>query len=185
MSDADITHLLVRLQQGDDAARHALAPLVYDELKKLAISHMRREQRAQSVAATQLVSDAFMRLAGQAQIDWESRRHFYAIASRSMRQILVEHARSRGRQKRGDGAAHVSFDEAVTVSTDSDEDILAIEDALKRLEEIDPRQAEIVIMRFYGGMSMQAVAETLGVSKRTADREWALIRAWLRRELAG
>lgn len=182
---SDITVLLAQARQGDAEARNALAPLVYDELKKLAASHMRREHMAHSVAATQLVSDAFMRLVGDARIDWESRSHFYAIASRAMRQILVDHARSRGRQKRGDGATHVSFDEVVTVSTERDQDILAIEDALKSLEAIDPRQAEIVVMRFYGGMSMAAVADALGISKRSADREWALIKAWLRRELAG
>ncbi|TNE85319.1 MAG: sigma-70 family RNA polymerase sigma factor [Deltaproteobacteria bacterium] len=181
---AEVTELLVRSREGDEAARNALAPLVYDELKQLAARHMRREHSAHSVQATQLVSDAFMRLVGQARVDWESRSHFYALASRVMRQILVEHARARGRQKRGDGATHVSFDDVVTVSTDRDEDILAIEDALEALEAIDPRQAEIVTMRFYGGMSMQAVADALGMSKRSADREWALIKAWLRRELA-
>lgn len=181
---AEVTLLLARAREGDAEAANALAPLVYDELKKLASSHMRREHRAHSIAATQLVSDAFMRLIGQAKIDWESRSHFYAIASRAMRQILVDHARARSRQKRGDGATHLSFDEVVTISVGRDQDILAVEEALKALEALDPRQAEIVTMRFFGGMSMQAVADALGVSKRTADREWALIKAWLRRELS-
>ncbi len=181
---ADVTELLMRAGDGDLGARDQVAPLVYGELKKLAESHMRRERRAHSVAATQLVNDAFMKLVGQAAIDWSGRGHFYAIASRSMRQILVDHARARGAQKRGDGATHVSFDEAVTISAERDEDILAIDAALTALEAVNPRHAEIVTMRFYGGLSMKAVAEALEVSKRTADREWVLIRAWLRRELA-
>jgi len=181
---ADVTLLLTQARQGDPGAANALAPLVYDELKKLADAQMRREHRAHSVAATQLVSDAFMRLVGQAQVDWESRSHFYAIASRAMRQILVDRARARGRQKRGDGASHVPLDAVRMLSVERDEDILAVEEALAALHELNPRHAEIVTMRFFGGMSMQAVADAQGLSKRTADREWALIRAWLRRELA-
>ena len=181
---AELTELLQRSREGDEQARNALAPLVYDELKKLADGHLRRERRAHSVQATQLVSDAFMRLVGEAQVDWESRSHFYALASRVMRQILVDRARRRNRDKRGAGAPHVSFDEVATISADRDAHVLAVEEALRALEAVDPRQAEIVVMRFYGGLSMQAVADALGVSKRTADREWALIRAWLRRELS-
>lgn len=181
---ADVTLLLERVREGDRDARHELAPLVYAELKKLAESHMRREHRAHSVQATQLVSDAFLQLVDQARVDWESRAHFYALASRVMRQILVDHARSRNSQKRGAGAEHLQYDEVLTISVGQDGDILAVEDALKALEAVNPQHAEIVTMRFYGGMSMQQVATTLGVSKRTADREWALIKAWMRRELS-
>ena len=165
--------------------RHDLAPLVYSELKKLAQAHMRRERSAHTVQATELVNDAFMRLVKQASVDWEDRSHFYGIASNVMRQILVDRARSRNRLKRGGGALHVSIDDVVTVSVERDEDILAVEEALSALEVVDPRQASIVTMRFYGGMSMQEVAKALGVSKRTADREWAMTRAWMRRALSG
>jgi len=181
---ADVTQLLIAVRDGDEDARHALAPLVYDELKKLAAGHVRRERGPHAVQATELVSDAFMKLVDDDRVDWEGRSHFYALASRLMRQLLVDRARRRNRQKRGAGATHLSFDEVVTVSADNDTDILAVEDALKALEAIDPRQAEIVTLRFYGGMTMKEVAQVLGVSKRTADRQWALIKAWLRRELA-
>jgi len=185
MSPSPVTHLLARARDGDESAANALAPLVYEELRKLAGSHMRNEHRAHTVQATELVGDAFMRLVGDARIDWESRGHFYAIASRAMRQILVDRARSRARQKRGDGARHVPLEDvALSLSADRDEDVLALEDALAGLQEVDPRQAEMVVLRFYGGLSMQEVADALGVSKRTADREWALIKAWLRRELS-
>ena len=181
---SDVTELLGRVRAGDDRARHELAPLVYAELKRLAISRVNRERGSNTVQPTELVNDAFMRLVGQANVDWESRSHFYGIASRIMRQILVERARARRRHKRGGGAVHVDFDEAVTISVDHDDDILAVEDALKALESVDPRQAEIVVMRFYGGMTMTEIAEALGISKRSADREWAMVKAWLRRELS-
>jgi RNA polymerase sigma factor (TIGR02999 family) len=180
----EVTELLGRVRAGDERARHELAPLVYAELKKLAASHVRRERGSGTVQATQLVNDAFMRLVDQTGIDWENRSHFFGIASKVMRQILVDGARSRNRQKRGGGKAPASFDEVLTLCIDEDEDILAVEDALKSLEAIDPQQAEIVTMRFYGGMSMDEIAHALGVSKRTIDREWALITAWMRRALS-
>lgn len=181
---SEVTEVLERMQAGDDRARHELAPLVYAELKKLARSHVRREHGSHTVQPTQLVSDAFMRLVDQTGIGWESRGHFYRVASRVMRQILVDRARSRRRQKRGGGAAHVGLDEAVVVSVDDDGDVLTVEDALRELEAVDPRQASIVTMRFYGGLSMLEVARSLGISKRTADREWAMIKAWMRRALS-
>jgi RNA polymerase sigma factor (TIGR02999 family) len=146
---------------------------------------MMRREGAHSVQATMLVSDAFMRLVDQAQVEWDDRSHFFALASRAMRQILVDRARARGASKRGSNATHLLYDETLTIGVDSDDDVLAVEDALLALAQRDARQADIVTMRFYGGMSMEAVAGALGVSKRTADREWVLIKAWLRRELAG
>jgi RNA polymerase sigma-70 factor (ECF subfamily) len=164
MVQPDVTQLLQAASAGDKEAQHQLAPVVYAELKQLA--------------------DAFMRLIDQARVDWDSRAHFYALASRVMRQVLVEHARARRAHKRGAGATHLSFDEVLTLSVGEEDDVLRVEEALQALAAIDPRQADIVTMRFFGGLSMTEVAEALGVSKRTADREWVLIKAWLRRELA-
>jgi RNA polymerase sigma factor (TIGR02999 family) len=184
MVQPDVTQLLQAASAGDKEAQHQLAPVVYAELKQLADALMRRERDAHTVQATALVSDAFMRLIDQARVDWDSRAHFYALASRVMRQVLVEHARARRAHKRGAGATHLSFDEVLTLSVGEEDDVLRVEEALQALAAIDPRQADIVTMRFFGGLSMTEVAEALGVSKRTADREWVLIKAWLRRELA-
>lgn len=157
---------------------------MYDALKSRADAMMRREKRAVSVQATLLVSDAFMRLVDGATLDWQSRGHFFAMASTMMRRVLVEHARARSREKRGGEAERVQLDEALTVSAESDVDVLRLDDALTRLAEEDPKQAEIVTMRFFGGMSVEAIAETLGLSKRAVEREWTMIKAWLRRELS-
>ncbi|MCB9674848.1 MAG: sigma-70 family RNA polymerase sigma factor [Alphaproteobacteria bacterium] len=184
MAGPEITMLLKRASRGDATAQNDLAPLVYDELKIRADALMRRESDAQSLQATVLVNDAFMRLIDAAAVDWESRTHFYALASRVMRRVLVEHARDRGRLKRGGRVRKVELDEAITICPTRDEDVLALEEALVRLAEVDPRQADFVTMRFFGGMSMEAIAESLGVPKRTLEREWTLVKAWLRRELA-
>ena len=180
----DVTVLLARASGGDPAAQNVLAPLVYAELKGRAEALMRGERNAQSIQATVLVNDAYMRLLGGAEVDFASRTHFFAIASNVMRRVLVEHARARNRQKRGGGVEKVEFDEARMLSIDSDDDVLALEDALTRLAAVDARQADIVTMRFFGGMSMAEVADSLGISKRSCEREWSMIKAWLRRELA-
>ncbi len=184
MSD-HVTLLLQKARHGDRKAQNDLAPLVYDELKDRAQALMRRERNAQSIQATVLVSDAFMRLIDAGEVDWESRNHFFALASNTMRRVLVEHARARSRQKRGGDVQRVPLDEVIMLSADRDHDVLALDDALRRLEELDPRQADIVTMRFFGGMSMADVATAVGLSKRNCEREWTLIKAWLRRELAG
>jgi len=179
-----LTRLLRQAADGDAAAQHELAPQVYSELKRRAEGLMRREAHAQSLQATVLVSDAFMRLVHADQVDFNSRTHFYALASKVMRRVLVEHARSRGRQKRGGDVQKVSLDEALVVSAERDSDVLAVDAVLARLAEEDPRQAQIVELRFFGGLPMQEVADALGLSKRSCEREWTLIRAWMRRELS-
>jgi RNA polymerase sigma factor (TIGR02999 family) len=179
----DMTVLLKRASSGDREAQNELAPLVYATLKSKAEAMMRGEQRSVSVQATVLVNDAFMRLVDGAAVDWQSRTHFYATASRVMRRVLVDHARARSRLKRGGGAGTVQLDEALTVSVESDNDILKLDEALTRLAEIDPEQAEMVTMRFFGGMSVQGVADALGRSKRSVEREWSMIKAWLRQEM--
>jgi RNA polymerase sigma-70 factor, ECF subfamily len=183
MENRDVTVLLKRASAGDAAAQSELAPLVYGALHSRAEAMMRGESRAQSIQATVLVNDAFMKLAG-ASVEWESRAHFFRLAARTMRRILVDHARARVSEKRGGEFTKVQLDESLTVSATEGADVLALNEALERLAEVDPQQAEIVTLRFFGGMSMQGVAETLGISKRAAEREWTMIKAWLRKEMS-
>ena len=180
----DVTLLLQQAAGGDPAAQNALAPLVYGELKGRAEALMRRELRADSVQATVLVNDAFMRLIDADQVDWESRAHFFSLASNTMRRLLVDRARARRRAKRGGGEVLVALDDALVVSPEQDGDILAVNAALERLETVDPLHARIVTLKFFGGLNMQDVADAVGMSKRACEREWTLIRAWHRRELA-
>lgn len=184
MSEPDLTQLLRRASGGDRAAQNELAPIVYEALKSRAQAMMRGEKGAQSLQATVLVNDAFLRLVDGATLDWQSRGHFFAMASTVMRRVLVEHARARTRLKRGGVVRKVSLEEALTVSAESDGDVLRVDAALTRLAELDPRQAEIVTMRFFGGMSVEGIAEALGLSKRSVEREWTMIKAWLRQELS-
>ncbi len=185
MSDpSSVTRLLAAAHSGDAQAGNRLAALIYDELHGQAAALLRREQRAQSVQATLLVNEAFMRLVGAANVDFESRNHFFALAARTLRQILVEHARARSRLKRGGELTRVQLDEALTLSAGRDADVLALDEALEALAQVDPRQAEIVTLRFFGGLSIQGAADALGLSKRAVEREWTLIKAWLRRELS-
>lgn len=179
-----VTVLLRKASGGDTAAQNQLAPLVYDALKGRAEALMRGESNARSVQATVLVNDAFMRLVGGASIDWESRAHFFRMAAKTMRRVLVEHARARDSLKRGGEYTKVQLDEALTLSPGQDAHVLALHDALESLAQVDPRQAEMVTLRFFGGLSMDAVAETLGMSKRQAEREWTMVKAWLRKELS-
>ena len=185
MSDStDVTALLQRARQGDAGAQAQLAPLVYQELKMRAERLMAREAAGHSLQATMLVNDAFLRLVDTDRVDWESRGHFFALAARVMRRVLVEHARARNAGKRGGGKPKVQLDEALTVSVDHDEDILRVEAALVRLAEVNPARAELVTMRFFGGLTVAEIAAATGVPKRTCEREWTLVKAWLRRELA-
>lgn len=186
MSDPkDVTALLIRASKGDDKASSELLPLVYDDLKRRAGAMMRRENAGHTLSATALVHEAFLKLIDQSRVEWQGRSHFFGIASQLMRRVLVDHARARGAVKRAGDQVKVELDEAITVSAGSDVDVLEIDAAIKKLAEVDEQQAEIVVMRFFGGLSMQEVAETLGLSKRAAEAEWTMIKAWLRRELSG
>jgi RNA polymerase sigma-70 factor (ECF subfamily) len=160
-----------------------LAPLVYDELRRLASAYMRRERPGQTLQATALVHEAYLRLAG-AGTPWHDERHFVGIAARSMRQILVERARARGAQKRWAGLDRVSFTDALAVAADPQGMLPALDDALARLEAIDAEQARIVELRYFAGLSIDDTADTLGLSPATLKRRWALARAWLFRELS-
>jgi RNA polymerase sigma factor (TIGR02999 family) len=160
-----------------------LAPLVYDELRRIAAAYMRRERPGQTLQATALVHEAYLRLAG-AGTPWHDKRHFVGIAARSMRQILVERARARGAQKRWAGLDRVSLTDSIAMGSDQVAMLPALDDALTRLEQIDPEQARIVELRYFAGLSIEETAEALGMSPATLKRRWALARAWLFRDLS-
>lgn len=166
----------------NDAA--ALMPLVYDELRRIAAGYMRRERPGQTLQPTGLVNEAYLRLAN-AGTPWHDKRHFVGIAARSMRQILVERARARGALKRWAGLNRVSLTDALAVAVDQETMLPALDDALTRLEALDPEQARIVELRFFAGLSIEEAADAIGVSPATLKRRWSLARAWLFRELSG
>src|SRR5437667_8288612 len=160
-----------------------LAPLVYDELRRLAGAYMRRERPGQTLQATALVHEAYLRLA-TAGTPWHDERHFFGIAARSMRQILVERARARGAQKRWGGLDRVTMTDALAVAADAEGMLPALDEALTRLEQVDAEQARIVELRYFAGLSIEETADALGMSPATVKRRWALARAWLYRELS-
>lgn len=179
-----ITSVLQAISQGNHEATDRLMPLVYDEMRDLAAQYMRQQPLGHTLRSTALVNEAYLKLCGQNHEDWRSRTHFFAAGAQAMRRILVDHARGKSRQKRGGELRRVEFDEDLLGTSQRDEDILALDEALTKLAELDPRQARIVEMRFFGGLTVQEVAEALGISRRTVELEWAMIRAWLRRELS-
>lgn len=178
-----VTQLLERWGAGDSTALDELAPLVYTELRKVAAAYLRRERPDHTLQATALVNEAYLRLVGQRHDRWQGRTHFYGIAARLMRQVLVEHARRHRAEKRGGGRVAVTLAHADEVGGAPEVDVLAVHEALERLAAFDARQAEIVEMRFFGGLSIEETAEALGVGHATIEREWGLARAWLRKEL--
>lgn len=179
----DVNALLARARQGDDGAIAQLMPLVYDELKRIAARHMRRERPGQTIQATALVHEAYLRLLKDKARPWQNRAHFRAIAASSMRQILVERARARAAAKRGGRGERITLDEATLAVRGRDTDVESIDEALRRLAHLDPRQARIVELRFFGGLTVEEAAEALDISPATLKREWSVARAWLRREL--
>ena len=160
-----------------------VAPVVYDELRRLAAAYMRRERPGQTLQATALVHEAYLRLA-QTGTPWNDRRHFVAIAARSMRQILIERARARGAQKRWGGMNRVSISDSLALAADPETMLPALDEALTRLEQIDPEQARIVELRYFAGMSVEEAADAMEMSPATLKRRWTLARAWLFRELS-
>jgi RNA polymerase sigma factor (TIGR02999 family) len=183
----EITQLLLRWRAGDEAALAALLPLVYQELRLMALSHLRQERAGHTLQRTALVHEAFLRLIDQRDVDWQCRAQFFGIASQAMRRILVEHARRRSAKKRGDGAQRVDLDALVNAGEEppaaGDVDFEAIDSALRKLEGFDAAQGKLVELRFFGGLSIEETAQVVGVSSATVKREWALARAWLQREL--
>jgi RNA polymerase sigma factor (TIGR02999 family) len=180
---ATVTQTLEAIDHGDRAAAERLLPLVYDELRLMARRYLGRERIDHTLAPTALVHEAWMKLVEQTRVQWKGRAHFMGVAAQAMRRILVDHARERHRHKRGGGLARITLDEAIALAPGRDEDLLAVDEALERLAQLDARQARIVELRFFGGLDVAEVAEVLGVSKRTVEAEWTMLRAWLRREL--
>ena len=183
-SSGDVTHLLALWGKGDALAREALVPLVYNELRRLAGRCLAGQQHP-TLQSTALVHEAYLRLVGQATLRAESRSHFLAIAGRLMREILVDHARSRGAAKRGANFITLAFDEAIALPQQRELDLIALDDALTVLAEMDSRQSQIVELRFFGGLSIEETSAVLEVSPATVKREWATARLWLQRELRG
>ena len=171
-------------RQGDEQALAALMPLVYDELRRLAAGYMRRERPGQTIQATALVHDAYLRLLQDTHLSWQNRAHFFGIAARSMRQILIERARTRGAAKRGGSRVRVTLDAGLVAAESRSLDFEALDEALTRLAAFDPDLAHLVDVRFFGGLSIEEAAEALSISPATIKRRWALARAWLARELA-
>jgi len=180
---SQVSGLLAAWRDGDQAALDRLLPLIRPELRRLARRHLAREAANHTMQASSLVQEAFLRLL-PASAGWRDRAHFFAVASRVMRHVLVDHARNKKRIKRGRGAAHVAIDEAVILSPDRVEEIVAIDLALERLSKADKRKARVFELRFFGGMTVEEAAEVLGVAPNTVSRDWNFARAWLRRELS-
>ena len=178
-----VTQLLVAWGGGDQAARDELMPLVYEELRRLAHHYMGRERRGHTLQTSAIVNEAYLRLIDQKEVSWQNRAHFFGIAARLMRQVLVDYARQRHYAKRGGDARRVPLDEAMIVSEERASDVVALDKALESLSEIDSRQSQIVELRFFGGLSIEETAEVLGVSAGTVMRDWTLAKAWLRRAI--
>jgi RNA polymerase sigma factor (TIGR02999 family) len=183
-STHDFTLLLRAWGEGDRQALDRLAPLVYRELHRLARGYMAHERPNHTLQATALVHEAYLRLVGTRQVHWQDRSHFLAISARAMRQILVDHSRSRASRKHGRGQTLLQFDETLGIPEISHSHLQELDDALKRLAELDPRKSQVVELRFFGGLSLEETAEALKVSPRTVRRDWRLARAWLYRELS-
>jgi RNA polymerase sigma factor (TIGR02999 family) len=183
LQTSEVTQLLVDWGNGDEAALEKLMPLVYDELRAIAHRHMRRERAGHSLQTTALVNEAYLRLVDQRDVRWQNRVHFFAIAAQLMRRILIDHARGRRRARRGGGVLKLSLDEATVVSREPAAELIALDDALRNLEAIDPRKGRLVELRFFGGLSLDETAAELGISPRTAMRDWRMAKSWLRREM--
>lgn len=182
-SPHEVSRLLQNLEQGDREAFADLLPLVYDELHRLAQAYMSREQHGHTLQTTALLHEAYLRLAQQEDKRWQNRAHFYATAATVMRHVLVDHARARQRDKRGGQALQVSLGAAADKSEEQGWELLALNDALQTLAKMDVQQARVVELRFFGGLTMEEIAEALSISLSTVEREWRLARAWLKREL--
>ena len=182
---ANPTALLLAWNRGEPDALDALLPLVYEELRRLAAGYMKRERSGHTLQATALVNEAYLRLIEVRQVQWQNRAHFFAMAARLMRRILVDAARSRGHQKRGGGAPMLSLDEALVVPTEPGKDLVALDEALTALAAVDSRKSQVVEMRFFGGLDIDETAEALHVSRDTVKRDWAFAKLWLLRELSG
>ena len=182
-SPDQVSDLLVAWGEGDESARDELIPLVYAELHRLAHHYMVQERPAHTLQTSGLVNEAFLRLVDQRAVHWKNRSHFFGIAAQMMRRVLVDYARKRQYAKRGGNARQVSLDDALIISRERTEEVVALDEALNRLSEFDSRKSQIVELRFFCGFSIDETAEILNVSQGTVRRDWTLAKAWLRREM--
>ncbi|MHC4696039.1 MAG: sigma-70 family RNA polymerase sigma factor [Planctomycetota bacterium] len=180
----DATRILADIERGDGSAAAKLLPLVYDQLRAVADSYFRRQPSGHTLQPTALVHEAYLRLVGSADEQWSSRAHFFAVASKAMRQILINHAERRGAAKRGGNRQKVTLDEASTPAPERDVDLLVLDEALTKLSALSERMGQVVELRFFGGLTVDEVAHVLKVSKRTVEGDWQTARAWLSRELS-
>lgn len=179
-----ITELLIDWGQGDQLALEKLMPLVYAELRQLANNYLRREPAGHTFQPTALVNEAYLKLVGQRKVNWQNRAHFFAISAKLMRRILVDHARQKQAVKRGGSdQQRLSITSAETIIKQPEIDLLALNEALDELAQMDPQQSRIVELKFFGGLSIEETAEVLGISHATVERDWKMARAWLRRQL--
>ena len=178
-SSQPVTELLARWKSGDVSARDALVPLVYDELRRIARRCLSNQSSSHTLQPTALVHEAYLRLARRDSMDWRDRAHFFALAAQIMRQILVDHARKQAASKRGGKAFTLEVDEASAITREPSLDVIALDDAMKRLSSLDPRQCQIVELRFFGGLSIEETAQAVNISTATTKREWATARLWL------
>lgn len=181
----EATRILDEVNRGSPSAVNRLFPLVYEELRALAHQHLKRERAGQTLQTTALAHEAYLRLINQENVDWSSRTHFRAIAAEAIRRILVDHARSRHRIKRGGGWRRLTLEEVQSAYEDPGEDLLALDEALERLATLEKRHRDVVVLRFFGGLTIEEVAHALGISPRTVNDDWKAARAWLHRELCG
>lgn len=184
-SEADVTALLSELGKGNQDAAEKLIPLVYDELKRLARGYLRWEREDHTLQTTALVHEAYLRLVRQQATNWQGRSHFFGIAARLMRRILIDHARAHLREKRGGGLSVLPLNDAFAFSPEHSEELIKLDDALHRLARLDPRQSRVVELRFFGGLSVEETAEFLQISPKTVKRDWAVAKAWLHAEVRG
>jgi len=182
-SPNSVTQMLEAWGQGDEAARDELMSVVYQELHRLAHNYMKRESPGHTLQTSALVNEAFLRLVDQKNVKWQNRAHFYGIAAQMMRRILVDYARGRRYAKRGGGVRDLSLEEALIVSHDRTEEVVALDETLEQLAKFDPRKSKIVEFRFFAGLSIEETAKVLDVSPGTVMRDWTLAKAWLRREM--
>jgi len=183
VSQHEVNGLLTRWSQGDGAALAELTPLVYEELRRLAHHFMEGQRTDHTLQTTALVNEAYLRLADQTNPHWQNRAHFFAVAARAMRQILVSYARSQRSQKRGGGALMVELDEVAIVSPEESKEIVELHEALERLAALDSRKAQVVELKYFGGLNYDEMAEVLKISRVTVRRDWDFARAWLQTEL--
>ncbi len=178
-----VSRLLVNWGQGDPDAREALIPLVYSELRRLARRYLSRERPNHTLQSAALVHEAYLRLVHQGPPQWQNRAHFFGVAAQLMRHILVDHARNRLAAKRGAGAPRLTLDPKIALPQDREVDLVALDDALKRLASLDPQQSRMIELRFFAGLSIEDTSVVLGISPATVKREWVTARAWLQREM--